>query len=322
MKAFDYARAASLQEALGMLGRDGAVRPLAGGTDLLPLMKLGVSEPSRLIDVKRVADLGAEIRADAGGLTLGALTPLAAIEQDPVVQARFTALSQAAGLAASPQVRNLATIGGNLLQRPRCWYFRSPHVQCWLKGGADCPAREGQNQLHAIFPGQSPCVAVHPSDPAVALVALSASVQLSGRVVPIDEFFVEPTEGSRRETVVADDEILLSIHVPEGGRSIYLKAMDRRVWAFALVSVAVSVRLDGSRIVDARVVLGGVATTPYRSRPAEHILIGASIDATLPHRAAEAALAEAHPLAHNRYKLPLTRALVSRALNTLLAPDT
>jgi xanthine dehydrogenase YagS FAD-binding subunit len=219
----------------------------------------------------------------------------------------------------------MATLGGNLLQRPRCWYFRNPRLTCWLKGGDDCPAREGENQLHAIL-GGGPCVAVHPSDLAPALVTLEAAVTLRGprgeRVVAVAELFALPEDGRRTETRVAADELIVSVRLPApdpGTRSTFLKAMDRQVWAFALAGVAARMRVDGGRIADARVTLSGVAPVPWRAREAERTLAGAAASAAVFERAAAAAVAEAVPLHRNAYKIPLARALVRRALSALTA---
>jgi CO/xanthine dehydrogenase FAD-binding subunit len=183
MRPFTYASVSSLEEALRLLAVDGTpgevIRLLAGGTDLITLMKSEVIAPARVVDIKR-AGLPRGIEAADDGITIGALTTLAAIESSPVLGARYPALVEAAAVAATPQLRNMATIAGNLMQRPRCWYFRNPHLRCWLKGGAECPPREGENQLHAIF-GDGPCHAVHPSDLAPALVALDAEARLRGR---------------------------------------------------------------------------------------------------------------------------------------------
>jgi xanthine dehydrogenase YagS FAD-binding subunit len=321
MRPFAYASAATLDEALGLLGRHGAVRPLAGGTDLLTLMKADLATPAQLVDVKRVDGLSSRIEAGQDGLTLGALVTLADIETSPLVRERYQVLSQAAAVAATPQLRNMATIGGNLLQRPRCWYFRNKHVDCWLKGGLDCPARDGENQLHALF-GDRACVAVHPSDLAPALLALDARARLRGpsgeRTVALEEMFALPEEDRRTETQLRDDELILSIELPgpAASGSSYQKAMDRKVWAFALVSAAAVVSIDGGRIEDARVVLGGVAPIPWRSEAAEEALRGAEpIEASV-ERAAEAALTGARPLAQNGYKVPLARAIVRRAIGS------
>lgn len=326
MRSFEYASAASVDQAITLLGQDrhaadDGVRPLAGGTDLLTLMKADIAHPSRLVDIKR-AELPAGIEETATGLTLGTLVTLAEIEASPAIKQRYPALAEAAGLAATPQLRNMATVGGNLLQRPRCWYFRNALFRCWLKGGDDCPARDGENGLHALF-GDSPCVAVHPSDLPSVLMTLQADVRLRGpsgeRTLPISAFFALSTDDRRTENVLGPDELVLSIQVPPaaGARSTYLKAMDRKVWAFALVGVAAVVRLADGRIEDAHLVLSGVAPIPWRATAAEQVLIGQVADDALFARAAEAALANAEPLAHNGYKVPLTRNLIHQVLRTL-----
>jgi xanthine dehydrogenase YagS FAD-binding subunit len=326
VRAFEYTRASTIDEALSGLRQDGQVRALAGGTDLLPLMKADVFVPARLIDVKRVAGLGGGVvDRGADGISIGALTSLATLEQHGLLRERYTALSEAAALAATPQLRNMATLGGNLLQRPRCWYYRDSLFHCWLKGGEICQAREGENQNHAIFQ-QSPCVAVHASDPATALLALDARVSLRGpdgeaRVLPVAEFFTLPSEGHRQETAIRADELIQSIDLPplDGGtRTAYVKAMNRKVWAFALVSVAAALRVEAGRIVHARLVLGGVAPVPWRVHAAEEVLVGAEPDEPLFERAAAAALGQAEPLAKNRYKLTLAHGLIRQVLRRLL----
>ncbi len=333
MRPFDFARPGSIAEAVALLDRHNADQangtwPLAGGTDLLTLMKADLYAPQRLVDIKRLAELDNRIDEEPTGLTIGALTTLAQLEEDPRVRALCPALAEAAALAATPQLRHMATIGGNLLQRPRCWYFRNPRISCWLKGGDDCPARSGENQRHALF-DISPCVAVHPSDPATALVALDASLRLRGaageRELPVAEFFAPPTDDRRNETVIRGDELIVSLRIPtaaSGTRSTYLKAMDRKVWAFALVGVAVVMQRHRGRIEGARIVLGGVAPVPWRAEAAERILAGAEVSDEVITRAAEAALEGAQPLAHNGYKVPLAKALVRRALTTLTATAT
>ena len=234
MRTFEYARASTVDEAPGMV--DGAhalqngKRFLAGGTDLLTLMKADVVQPSLLVDIKRAEGLPRGIEETKDGLTLGALVTLGEIERHEAIAERYRALWEAVRLAATPQLRNMATIGGNLLQRPRCWYYRSSLFHCWLKGGTECQARDGENQHHALF-GESPCVAVHPSDAASALLALGATVRLRGsageRTLSLEELFAEPTEERRTETVIRPDELLLDVsaarpgerrseHLPEG----------------------------------------------------------------------------------------------------------
>jgi xanthine dehydrogenase YagS FAD-binding subunit len=325
MRPFTYTSSATVDEVIGLLSGDGMIRPLAGGTDLLTLMKADIAAPSQLVDIKRLADLPAGIEETAAGLTLGALTRLAEIETHPLVQNNARALAEAAALAATPQLRNMATLGGNLLQRPRCWYFRNALVQCWLKGGTECQAADGENQLHALF-GASPCVAVHPSDLAPALLALDAVVRLRGasgeRTLPLAKLFAEPSEERRTETLLGPDELIVAVQIPRqpgGTRSTYLKAMDRQVWAFALVGVAAALRVDGGQIAEARVVLSGVAPIPWRAEAAERLLVGAAPGEALFAQAAEAALADARPLEHNRYKVPLAKALLRQALAALAA---
>jgi len=326
MRSFDYTSATTLDDVISTLGQtgNGLTRPLAGGTDLLTLMKADIVQPARLIDIKRVPELASGIAASGDGITLGALTTLTEIETSALLQERAPVLTQAAALAATPQLRNMATIAGNLLQRPRCWYYRDEHFQCWLKGGDTCHARDGENQQHAIYRADvSPCVAVHPSDLASALVALDAEVRVRGqggeRTLPLTEFFAPPTDDRRMENVLGDDEIVVSIRIPDADntRSTYLKAMDRKTWAFALVGVAAVVRQAGGQIEDARIVLSGVAPTPWRVRAAKQALIGSTGDASAIDRAVEAAVAEAQPLEHNGYKLALAKSLIGNALRAV-----
>ena len=320
MRPFDYVRPESVDEAIALLNGGDRSRLLAGGTDLLTLMKHEIATPERLIDIKRLPQLDGRIEPSGDGLRIGALASLAQVEDDPLLAGPYAALSQAAGLAASPQLRNMATIGGNLLQRPRCWYYRSEHVQCWLKGGDDCPARDGENQFHALF-GESPCVAVHPSDLATALLALGAAVELAGpggsRTVPLDEFFALPEENRRTENGLGGNEIVTTVTLPAVSanvRSVYLKAMDRKVWAFALVGAGVRLVIENGVIADARLALGGVAPIPWRAQRAEAMLTGSEPNAELFDRAAEMGLTGATPLSKNGYKVPLLKALIRNAL--------
>ena len=300
---------------MSLLGRD--ARPLAGGTDLLPLMKADLFSPSRLVNVKHVLD--GDIREGTDTLRIGALTVLDEIERNRLIRKSYAALSEAAAAAASPQLRNMATIGGNLLQRPRCWYFRNPRIQCWLKGGDTCPAKEGENKLHALY-GGGPCYAVHPSDLAGALVALEAQVRVRSKegesLIPCEDFFVSPTPARRTETVLDEDELIVAVEIDDKDvKSTYLKAMERKVWTFAMVGVAVVVRRSGVRVEHARIVLTGVAPIPWRARAAEEIVMGGEWSQGRASEAAEAALEGAEPLVHNGYKVPLLKALIRRALD-------
>ncbi len=314
MKAFSYSPAPTAAEASNE--KDSRAEFFAGGTDLLTRMKLNIVSPDALIDLKS-ADLPNGVSEQNGGLTIGALTTLRDIEQSELIAEKFPVLAQAAALAATPQIRNRATVAGNLLQRPRCWYYRNRHVDCWLKGGSDCPAATGQNQQHAIF-DQSPCKAVHTSDLAPALVALNARVKVRGadgeRELSIEDFFAPPTEDRRRETTLADDDVVLSIELPsDASHSVYLKAMDRKVWAFALVSVAAIKSAEGWAVV-----LGGVANNPVRLGPLEKALENTDAsDHNALDKQHDKAFADAEPLEHNGYKVTLAKRLIRRAIEQL-----
>ncbi len=310
MKPFAYARARSTSDALRSLGPDALA--YAGGTDLLTRMKLGITEPARLVDVKAL-DLPKGIEPDGDGLRIGALTTLAELERADL-PAWAALLRDAAAQAATPQIRERATLAGNLLQRPRCWYYRDPEVSCWLKGGDACPARTGRHEQHAIFDA-SPCLAVHPSDLATCLVAAHASVRLRGpdgtRDVPLDELLVPPTADRRVEHRVADDELVESVHVPAAeGRSLYLKAMDRKVWAFALVGVAASATVENGRFTRLSLVASGVANVPHRLDASA--LVNAEPDP-------ERLVIDATPLPGNAYKVDLLARLARDAVGRLLA---
>jgi xanthine dehydrogenase YagS FAD-binding subunit len=337
MRPFDYTSPSTVDGAMTLLGQNGhehergmgasaGVQPLAVGTDLLTLMKADIAAPSHLVNIKGLAGLPRGVQDTPQGLTLGALTTLSEVETHPAIRQRYPLLAQAAAVAATPQLRNMATLGGNLLQRPRCWYFRHRLLDCWLKGGETCPAYDGENRFHALF-GGGPCYAVHPSDLAPALVAVEAQVSLRGpqaaRVCPVAEFYSAPREGQRRETGIGRDELLLAVvlpPLPQGTRTVYVKAMDRKVWAFALASVAATLRLQGGRVADARLVLRGVAPIPWRASAAERELVGAEIGDEPLARAADAALADAEPLRHNAYKVALAKTLIRRALTILATP--
>ena len=327
MRPFEYRRAADSAEALRLAhDKEENAALLAGGTDLIPLLKDGVLAPRRLIDIKRLADVGHGIEVTEQGITIGALTTLAEVAGHQALHDCAPLLGEAARVAATAQLRTMATVGGNLLQRPRCWYFRNPAFRCWLAGGDLCHARQGRNDRHAIFGGDAgdPCAAVHPSDLAPCLVALDAEVLLRDaggeeRVLAVEDLLQPPTAARRSETVI-DGALLVAVRFNKPGgnvRSHFQKAMDRGAWSFALASVAVRLDFDGDRIEDARVVLGGVANVPRRAVGAEARLRGAAPSEAVFERAADLALADARPLAHNSYKVPLTRALVVAALGAL-----
>ena len=324
MKLFNHVSAASAGEAAGLLAEapaTGATAPriIAGGTDLLTLMKADILAPARLIDLKPARALRYLRFEPDCSLRIGALATLADIERDAEVARRLPILPQSVRDAATPQLRAMATVGGNLLQRPRCWYFRGDFA-CWLKGGTDCYAWGGENKYHAIL-GQGSCVAAHPSDVAPALIALDAEVVIESaggkRTVPVEQFLVAPTDGERVEYRLQPGEVIVEIQVPaqpDGANGVYLKAMDRHGWAFALSSAAAQLVVRDGKVERARLVLGGVANVPWRVRDAETLLEGQTLTPELAAQAAERAVAGAHPLAHNAYKVPMARELARRAL--------
>lgn len=321
MRPFEHFTIQATDEAIRALAESGAsdARLIAGGTDLLPLMKDGLAHPARLIDIKPARGLRYLTFADDGSLRIGALTTLAEIERSAQLAERLPILAQAVRDAATPQLRAMATVGGNLLQRTRCWYFRGP-FHCWQKGGDTCYQRDGENKYAAIF-HQGPCVSAHPSDLAPALVALDATVTLAGasgaRTLPVAEFLAPPTADERIEHRLQPGEVLMEIGIPAEaatGNGVYLKAMDRRAWAFALVSAAAQLTLADGAVTRARLVLGGVANVPWRVETAEQLLEGQTLTPQLAARAAVVAMQGATPLAHNQYKVALGRELARRAL--------
>lgn len=296
--AFAYTRATTVNAALEALSQPGT-RPIAGGTDLLGCLRDEVVAASHLVSLSRVDALRGIVETADGGLRLGALTTVDAIARDPAVVTKYRALAQAAAAVASPQLRHQGTLGGNLCQRPRCWFLRGGY-DCARKGGAACFALQGDNRYHAIL-GGSGCVIVHPSDTAVALTALGASVSVAGprgaRVVPIERFFVGPDIDLTRETVLERGELLTDVTVPAvppGTLSVFQKVRARGTWDFALASVAVVARLEKQRLVHARVVLGAAARVPWR--------------------ATAAAVEGASPLEHNGYKVAMLKGLVEKVL--------
>ncbi len=329
MKAFEWMSPNSVAEAVGALksapapdDADDAARPIAGGQDLLTTMKDYITRPMRVVNLKGIRGLDRIVADGKGGLRIGALVTLAQLEEHPVVRRSFPGLSEAAHSVATPQIRNLGTVGGNLCQRPRCWYFRLEEVVCLKKGGSECYAATGENKYHAIL-GGGPSYIVHPSDLAPMLVALGGSVSVVGpdgkRNVPLEKFFTLPADGNlRRENVLRNDEIITEIHVPASrvaAHSTYLKFKERDSMDFAIAAVAAAVAMGANKTIsEARLVLGGVAPIPWRVPKAEASLIGKTMSNEVLMNAARIALAGAKPLEKNAYKIPLTRTLVRRAL--------
>lgn len=294
----------------------------AGGIDVLDLLKEGLLAPRRLVSLKAIPGLDAVAEDEAGGLRIGALVTLASLAGHPAVTGRYPALADAARQSASPQIRNVATLGGNLLQRPRCWYFRAQEYRCLRKGGGHCFAITGENQYHAVF-DTHPCAIVHPSTAATVLVALNAAVELADaaggvRRVRLEDFFVLPNQDVQRENDLRPHEILTAIRLrppPAGARMAHVKQGERASFDWPLADVAVLLDLapDGT-CRNAAVVLGAVAAAPRRAGAAERALIGRPIDEEAARQAGYAALEGATPLAQNAYKLPLLETLVRRAI--------
>ena len=318
------ASAASTICAEAMTRADGAAEGsivMAGGIDLLDLMKEGLLAPARLIGLRDLADLGA-IDVERGGTRLGAGVTLAALAADPRIRRCYPVLASAAAGAASPQIRNVATLGGNLLQRPRCWYFRSRHHRCLRRGGVHCFAHDGDNRYHAIFDNRR-CAIVHPSTLATVLVALGADVRLSdatggSRRLPLEAFLTPPAGDLTRENILRPKEILHAVHLPaigEGIRMAHSKRGEKDAfdWPLAEVAVVLDLEPDG-RCRDATVILAAAAPTPHRAVAAARRLVGAVIDETSAAAAAATAIENATPLADNDYKLPLFATLVRRTI--------
>jgi len=323
MKRFEHTNATSVQEAVKLLSASNA-RAIAGGTDLLGLMKDGLVQTDRVVNLKTIPGLD-YITEEAGELRIGALTRLADIAASAVVGKQAPALAQAAALVASPQIRNMGTLGGNLAQKVRCWYYRdSDRTDCFKRNGSSCYAVFGASDVHAIFDGAA-CFAVQPSDTSTALSALGANIVVAGpggqRVVGIDDFFIGPDVDYLRETILKQDELIVEVRIPStvlGQKSVFLKAAPRKSIDFARGSVAALV--IGSPVSSARITLGAVAPVPKRATDAETFLAGKMLQADVIGQAATLAVKGAKPLASNDYKIQLIQGLVRQAL-TRLASD-
>jgi xanthine dehydrogenase YagS FAD-binding subunit len=323
MIPYRYGKASSLEQAAAFLAKGEAGScVMAGGTDLLGEIKEGTIAPSAVIDLAGASGMS-YIRKSAEGLAIGALTTVADLAEDADVARDYAVLHQAALSVASPQLRNRGTVGGNLCQRPRCWYYRDAATVCNKKGGGQCFAEKGRNSRHAIF-GGGICYAVHPSDLAPALIVLEAKAVLVSakgeRTVPLVDFFTTPIVNVKRENVLAPDEVLKEVRVPPrkaNDRSAYVKFIERGAWDFAVVSAAVKAAVSGSSMSGVRVVCGGVGTKPWRLQAAEQALEGARPDEAAGQRAAARSLVDARPLAENAYKTDLLKVIVGRAVAAL-----
>jgi xanthine dehydrogenase YagS FAD-binding subunit len=327
MQTFEYSRPSTLDAAVQRGARSQTaqqfadVRFIAGGTTLVDLMKLDVERPSQLVDLNGLPM--AEVQpAPGGGLVIGALARNAAVAHHPVVQRDYAVLSAALLSGASPQLRNMATTGGNLLQRTRCPYFRDTAHACYKREpGSGCSAIGGHNRMLAILGTSSDCIASNPSDQNVALTALEATLQVQGahgkRTIPIAEFYLKPGTTPHRETVLEPGDVIVSVTLPPpvaGAKQTYLKLRDRAAYEFALTSAAVVMQRSGDRIEHIRVALGGVGTVPWRSHEAEHELMGKPANLANFKKAAEAALKDAKPSSENGFKVELARRCIVRAL--------
>ncbi|MBI4467466.1 MAG: xanthine dehydrogenase family protein subunit M [Acidobacteria bacterium] len=318
MRNFEFVNAPTTERAIELLGPQAKL--IAGGTDLLDELKEGLIAPERLVNLKANRALKYLRFSPSEGLRLGALTTLSELETDRTVREHYPMLAAAVRVIASPQIRNMATVGGNLCQRPRCWYYRNDALHCTRKGGPICYAVSGENQYHAILGGHL-CFIVHPSDLAPALMAYDARISYAGpggrKTLPLGEFFVGPAVNITRENLLQPNEVVEEISLPTpaaGTRGVYLKVRDRNTWDFATLSVAAVLEMDGATCRRARIVLGAVAPVPWPAPDADKVLTGARITPEVARRAADAALRGARPMSHNAHKVPLAKNLVRRAI--------
>jgi len=317
MKAFTYKLAGTTEEATSAVTQSAFI---AGGTNLVDLMKIDVMDPKELVDINQLPMRG--IALDNAGLRIGALERMAYVAERPEIVEHFPVISQALLKSASAQLRNMASIGGNLMQRTRCGYFRDVMMPCNKRvPGSGCPAFAGENRMHAILGVGDACCATHPSDLAVALVALDATINLQGpkgsRSVKLDDFYLLPKDTPDREHAIEPGELITEVTVPNASwyrRSAYLKIRDRESYEFALCSAAIALDLDGSKIRDARIAAGGVGTKPWRLPDVAEALIGKQVGQGTFERAVELAANDARPLSQNAFKVTLLKRTLVRAL--------
>ncbi|RUT03199.1 FAD-binding molybdopterin dehydrogenase [Dulcicalothrix desertica PCC 7102] len=317
MKNFNYTRANTIQD---VVDRPEPAMLIAGGTNLVDRMKVFLDEPTQVIDISRL-DLK-KIETTGDGLRLGALVTNTQVADFPVVRQNYPILSRAILAGASQQIRNVASVGGNLMQRTRCPYYYDTAFSCNKRQpGSGCPAATGINRMHAIFGASDKCVAVNPSDMCVALAALDAVVEVEGvsgrRQIPFSEFHRLPGNQPERDTALEEGEIITAVILPaniNAKSGVYLKLRDRASYSFALISVAAILDIDNNKICNARIALGGVAHKPWRTQEAEQFLVGKAVDTTLFQQAADLALRNAQPLEHNKFKVEMSKRAIRRAL--------
>ena len=324
MNPFEFAEPKSLEEAVALLTEEpGRAEVIAGGTDLLSELKDGLRKPRRLVSLAGIEELSG-VLWQTDGVRLGASVTLASLVDDERLSSEYPILGQAARSIATPQIRSVGTLGGNLCQRPRCWYYRHPDFPCYKKGGVHCYGANGYNRNLAILGGGA-SVMVHPSDMAPPLIAMDARLEAFGpqgcRTMGLQDFFAGPNEQQMQEHVLQRGEIVTALMLPKpmvGTRSIFLKAQDRTGEDFALASVAASVSVSDGVVTRANVILGGVAPTPYRAQEAEEYLLDQAVKAVDPSEVAELAVCHARPLRHNGFKVILAKNLVRHAIETIL----
>lgn len=326
MTPFTYSRAQDEQAAINGIATNDKAKFLGGGTNLVDLMKMGVERPEALIDINRIPLTRVEELPDNGGVRVGALVRNSDLAAHPLIVRRYPVLSEALLSGASPQLRNLATTGGNLLQRTRCYYFYDPAFPMCNKRapGSGCGALEGYNRIHAILGQSDKCIAVHPSDMCVALAILDATVRVQGpkgaRTIPFEDFHRSPGDTPQIETNLQPNELITAVDLgpaPFAKRSHYLKVRDRASYAFALVSVAAALEIEGGKIKNVRLALGGVALKPWRAHKAEEALSGQSPNDEDFRAAAEAELAAAKGYKYNSFKIELARRALMQALGVV-----
>jgi len=322
MSNFAYVRPKTIQEAIKHLSSDGA-RIHAGGTDLLGCLRDDIFRAKKIVSISQFKGLQGIRITKEGGLQIGGLTSIAEVANNKVIQELYPALAKGASEVGSPQLRHQGTIGGNICQKPRCWYYRG-EFHCLRKGGDRCYAYEGENHFHCVFGSGGICYIVHPSDTAPALLAYEAIAQIVGpkgtRRVPIGKFYVLPSQDVQKETVLKANEIVTEILLPppvQGLRSSYRKVRTRRSWDFSLAGVALALQFKGDRVEKARVVLNGAAPIPWRSKEVEEAITGKQLDADTVSQAAEASIKNAEPLKHNAYKVPLFRGVIEEELSKI-----
>ncbi|MGD9344968.1 MAG: xanthine dehydrogenase family protein subunit M [Candidatus Aminicenantes bacterium] len=322
MREFKLAQPQTLEQITSM-PPDESHLLMAGGTDLLDEIKNETVNPDVVVDLKTIPGL-AYIKGNSNGVHIGAMTRIKEVATDITIRSHYPVLHQAALSLATPQLRNVGTVGGNLCQRPRCWYYRDPNIQCRKKGGSRCYATRGRNRYHAIL-GGGICHIVFPSDLAPALISLRADVTIAtadgDKNIPLEEFYTLPRENVRKENILKPNEILKEVDIPpaeKGAKSTYLKLKERGTWDFAVVSAAISGTIAGNTFSDISIVMGGVAPIPWRLKNAEQALLGKSVTEDLVKRIATDAFKDARPLAENAYKQELAATVVTHAVLSLL----